>query len=954
MGWSLFKKSPKEEQQKNIETPLLTERAVQEEQRKPELSREEITAACEIPSQSEGGFSFFAKIAGFFKSSNHIEKEEKRPEQGLFGSNITREFIENTRGRNVEGQDHDQSNTFLKQRLKIDFQPSEAADEKDESFDIDLSEMQVHETKTDNQLNHSNIGDFFSNLWFNTKVLFLGEATRELDDFRFMNILEMKKPTATVKRNGHIIITPEAMNLNLFGIKEEMPGVLELDYDRKNDQLSGNLKKGQFEFKWHGLTLTIKDMEYISSTNDFAVNSASINIEVGDSLKGGIEEFSFHINENGITNTNIESMGIEVINFIDLTLKKPKLDNNGLTAEEVSFTVKNDIEENKDGEQENFLGKHADLFKYIGFEGFGIKIEKLSYTKNQGFKIEKIGFVCGEVALHIFNVVGKLNIPEKQGSIGIEDWEFPGETAFWPIKAELDVPVASVPISIYGGVEIGGGVKVAGNAGIKKGEGQDKDWDAVGRAGIQGELNARIGAGVKLGSDWILSASAGLFAEAGIHASAIGNIGTTFYIQNKKIQSKKEGFNFKYNIESKVVAAVGAEVKASALKVFHKKLYEIRFKEWELGLFMMKGEVTRDKKGKFHHEKASDNIWQLKKNTKPVEADTTSKEGEDAKRALLEAGQVYGSTGERTNLAQDAKGIGQKFEASLKVSIRNIKKYQKKADTYSLRIQQAQKHIQKHKNRLARHDEVRKSMLDLENEKSLERIFSKHAIAEVKKNFDSTKTLGEQLKAYSERRRDKKSSRKGKNKHEGRIARYEEAKKGNVSLTEEHLAGIYETEGGFKHFLNHVIPFLNLDSSAVRTAKGMHKKNQEKSMEEHIREYTENRIGSYEEKMKSIGEKQQTYEVMENNALREAAMAQKVLEDIEKAIKSPKELEKGLDSYMAVIRKEYLHGEERNKQKEEMVKEQEQKLERIDKTIQEEVKKIESLVEEESKEKGKK
>ena len=172
--------------------------------------------------------------------------------------------------------------------------------------------------------------------------------------------------------------------------------------------------------------------------------------------------------------------------------------------------------------------------------------------------------------------------------------ELPGSLLpIWPIDMNVFFPI--VPgLEAHGGIKVDGGVGIQFDGAVTK-EGKDP-WQVAAKNKNTAMLRLEVNAGLTAGSGYIVGVSGSLFA--GIESKATANTdltgGFTIDTQGLHPETTKLG----YDLEAILKTDIGANVKAHALGIFHKKLYEIKFAEYELGSYTFKGFTTLNEKGK--------------------------------------------------------------------------------------------------------------------------------------------------------------------------------------------------------------------------------------------------------------------------------------------------------------------------------------------------------------------
>lgn len=193
------------------------------------------------------------------------------------------------------------------------------------------------------------------------------------------------------------------------------------------------------------------------------------------------------------------------------------------------------------------------------------------------------------ISLSMMGVKTELDFKNKKGSL---DGQF---------KHETKIPVLSLPIPIMPGLEAFVDIDVAASIeAILKGElskphKEQPPWHAKGKAGLNASVSATLSAGVQVGSQLLMAISAGLFARGkGEFKNDFSIKGGLQFINTSIKTVPGDPIKISYEIGPVITAALGIQIKAKALHVYQKVLYEREFKQWTLGKYLMKGDVTWD------------------------------------------------------------------------------------------------------------------------------------------------------------------------------------------------------------------------------------------------------------------------------------------------------------------------------------------------------------------------
>ncbi|MGY0035722.1 hypothetical protein [Pedobacter sp. NJ-S-72] len=148
----------------------------------------------------------------------------------------------------------------------------------------------------------------------------------------------------------------------------------------------------------------------------------------------------------------------------------------------------------------------------------------------------------------------------------------------------------------------------------------------VRQAGLNGRVSATLSAGVQVGSQLVVAVSAGLFARGTGEFRNNFEINGGLQFINTSIQTVPgDPVKITYEIGPVITAAIGVQIKAKALHVFQKILYEREFKQWTIGKYLMAGELSWD-----------DGKWQTTSPTGGFEGNKLNEPDHDDKKIMDE------------------------------------------------------------------------------------------------------------------------------------------------------------------------------------------------------------------------------------------------------------------------------------------------------------------------------
>jgi hypothetical protein len=199
---------------------------------------------------------------------------------------------------------------------------------------------------------------------------------------------------------------------------------------------------------------------------------------------------------------------------------------------------------------------------------------------------------------------------------------------------EVGIPAISMGIPILPGLSVGGGIEAGVGVGATIGAGIEKLSDkedgkerfkVSGDAALKAFGNLKIELHATLGSEFIVAIQAGLFAQAQISAAAKGAVtGVILWDREKNAMSLSKRQEDKPRIDvdlnAHLSASVGVEIKAKAFIFFEKKLWSYEFKKWDLGDWMLQGELAANEEGSYQWKHKASGFGKDggKPTTKPV------------------------------------------------------------------------------------------------------------------------------------------------------------------------------------------------------------------------------------------------------------------------------------------------------------------------------------------------
>ncbi|NEQ75367.1 MAG: DUF4157 domain-containing protein [Okeania sp. SIO2C9] len=330
-------------------------------------------------------------------------------------------------------------------------------------------------------------------------------------------------------------------------------GKFTLKYDNDEKKLSfsvdgGNIHATPLDF----MTIDATNISYKDGLMEIGEGKLEVNLPADITLKNTIKKLT--VNKDGIDWETIE-IGVDPFTLWNL-----------VNLEETKATISGNSKKYETLLQSGFSVSFGD---YFGFGGRGI----IKYYPDS----KELGIESAEATVN-----GGLVLP---GSL----------LPVWPVDLQVFFPI--VPgLEANGGIKIDGGVKLGLEGSVGK-ERQDPLWRLNGTSNNSAFIRLEINAGLTAGSGYVIGISGNLFAGVESKADAKLNLEGGF-------KFAKEGFDpgssslISYDLNAKLLADIGANIQGHALGIFHKKLYEIKFAQFELGTYTFKGKTGFSKEGK--------------------------------------------------------------------------------------------------------------------------------------------------------------------------------------------------------------------------------------------------------------------------------------------------------------------------------------------------------------------
>jgi hypothetical protein len=429
------------------------------------------------------------------------------------------------------------------------------------------------------------------------------------------------KNEITLRGNAEINLLSKKFNTNLSLTMDKKgefkSGKLDLTLIDKIDMVSGRMQIFNPEFSGFfekGKTPDIAAKGDVKLKLLDQLNLASEAVRIAY-VNGGFE---------GSVNLLTLTLNISDDTKVIFKITGGKIDKTGFSAELVKLTYAYEptalpSDTNSDiipNEGENTIGKSDIPGLLPGFNMDWVKNAGLETLVVSGsaasVRLGNAGLEVGDVTRSLDKFSGKM--------FGVSA-EFDGENKRGVIKGsssiEPSMPSLDIVFPVLPGLEVGLGVgtSIKLTAGLEgsltKKDKEDTNnftpWEVGGNASLDGEATIEAHVGAHAGSQFLLSVGAELFAEISQLLRAKATLSGTVLNNNDSYELKtsdKENEKLKanYTLETGLNAKLGGRIRAKAFYFFEKKLYEYRFKKWELGNWVTEGTIFSKADGSNHIE----------------------------------------------------------------------------------------------------------------------------------------------------------------------------------------------------------------------------------------------------------------------------------------------------------------------------------------------------------------
>ena len=425
-------------------------------------------------------------------------------------------------------------------------------------------------------------------------------------------------------RSGKVKFTGET-RVNILG--HELEGDFALDLDRTGAFKGGKLTlKLNEEFEVIKNHLKLSEPSFAGEWADGKLKTLALQGNLALQLPGDVEMNSVGTkvawdDEEGFVGS-VEDLTIDLPlsdkSVIRLTVNEGQISAAGLVAKKMTLRFEYDKapadpdsdeaadepaapKMTKQGLSALLPGFNLDWMSLAGLEQLHVSmVAKDVGVDRTGFHIGQTEKQVNKLAMRMFGVAAQYD--GDKGTMTL-DGEWNHSIDHMP-SLSLDFPI--VP-GINGGLSLSSNASL--NAGIKttlqkeaSAEAGKTVWNLSGglSAGLEGAVRASFN--LSAGHPLLASIHAGLFAEAALglkttadlHGKLIQDDDTGRLEMPSKVKDKPRA---KFSASAGLKASLGAEVEARAFYVFKAKLWEYKFKTWNMGAFRIVGEVVPTEAG---------------------------------------------------------------------------------------------------------------------------------------------------------------------------------------------------------------------------------------------------------------------------------------------------------------------------------------------------------------------
>jgi len=262
----------------------------------------------------------------------------------------------------------------------------------------------------------------------------------------------------------------------------------------------------------------------------------------------------------------------------------------------------------------------------------------------------------GTFSARFDNAANKLELMEATLALEGESPEIPGEIpGVWPLQFDFIFPLAAVGIPAEAGIGIYANGHAKGGLSGEVTYTEGGTWEVKGQPSLSGELAFGVKASAGLGSRLVVYIGLFLAGEAKAQFDGKIDLSAKFAMDPETHEFGKMETDASYTLAASLMLALKGGVEAKALYVFGGTLYEIVFKEWQIGETEISGKLPllgseepltiEGRKGML-----SGNSTAFRDPAKAGAVRLSSKAEKGAFDTLAEATELLGSLGEKEKI----------------------------------------------------------------------------------------------------------------------------------------------------------------------------------------------------------------------------------------------------------------------------------------------------------------
>lgn len=353
--------------------------------------------------------------------------------------------------------------------------------------------------------------------------------------------------------------------------------------DKNGVKFNTALVKGPRELSlFEGFTL--EEMQLLIRENGKSMTLSS-NAKMGiGSVEGEAKQISIGVEADGFEGS-IASANVKTPVFA-LEFSDAKINKEGLSVKTAQFRLGDQRSRDKEKEMKNYV---PDLnLGWLDFLPVGFEVGDISINQD-GLSIKSFKPTLDKISFAAFGAFAELDPKNQTGQGGYKNRiELKDLVAGLPLQVSMIFPVFP-GLEVYGSLEAGAGLDIDIALSAKGNEGL---WAVGDHANFIGSIFVKAELGANAGSQMLVALSAGLFAKGEAKLDAGAKLsGVTHFDRNKRKFVTDKPLVIDYRFKPEAIASIGVVVKARALYLFEKTLFEYTAAEWRMGTYALVGTI---------------------------------------------------------------------------------------------------------------------------------------------------------------------------------------------------------------------------------------------------------------------------------------------------------------------------------------------------------------------------